>query len=62
LKGEYGLGSPFVNLNQVAPIVEEVVDLYNTDRPHLSLALATPSNVYLGNVINVPTISIPVAV
>jgi transposase InsO family protein len=62
LKGEYGLNMPFVNLNQVAPIVEEVVDLYNTDRPHLSLGMATPRDVYHGNVVNVPTISIPVAV
>lgn len=62
LKGEYGLDSPFVNLNQVTPIVEEAVDLYNTDRPHLSLGMATPRDVYHGSVVNVPTISIPVAV
>lgn len=62
LKGEYGLDSPFVNLNQVASIVEEVVGLYNTDRPHLSLGMATPKDVYHGNVIDAPTIDIPVAV
>ena len=62
LKGEYGLDSPFVNLNHVDSIVEEVVGLYNTDRPHLSLGMATPKDVYHGNVIDVPTIDIPVAV
>ena len=62
LKGEYGLDSPFVNFNQVASVVEEVIDLYNTDRPHLSLGMATPKDVYHGNIIDVPSISIPVAV
>jgi transposase InsO family protein len=62
LKGEYGLDSPFVNHNQVDSIVQEVIGLYNTDRPHLSLGMATPRDVYHGNVVNVPTISIPVAV
>ena len=62
LKGEYGLDTPFVNLNQVDSIVEEVVGLYNTDRPHLSLGMATPKDVYHGNVIDVPAIDIPLAV
>jgi transposase InsO family protein len=62
LKGEYGLDSPFVNLHQVGSIVEEVVGLYNTDRPHLSLGMATPKDVYRGYVIDVPVIDIPVAV
>ena len=42
LKGEYGLDSPFVSINQVATIVEEVVGLYNINRPHSSLGMATP--------------------
>ena len=62
LKGEYGLDSPFVNLNQVDSIVQEVIGLYNTDRPHLSLGMATPKDVYHGNVIDVHPIDIPVAV
>lgn len=62
LKGEYGLDSPFANINQVVSIVEEVVDLYNSDRPHFSLGMATPKDVYYGNVIDVPTIDIPLAV
>ena len=62
LKGEYGLDSPFVNLKQVDSIVKEVIGLYNTDRPHLSLGMATPKDVYRGNVIDVPVIDIPVAV
>jgi len=41
LKGEYGLDLPFVDLNQVTSVVKEVVGLYNTDRPHLSLGMAT---------------------
>jgi transposase InsO family protein len=62
LKGEYGLDSPFVNHNQVDSIVQEVIGLYNTDRPHLSLGMATPKDVYHGNVIDIPAIDIPVAV
>lgn len=61
LKGEYGLDSPFVNLNQVSSIVEEVIYLYNADRPHLSLGMATPKDVYHGKVIDVRAIDIPVA-
>lgn len=61
LKGEYGLDSPFVNLNQVSSIVEEVIYLYNADRPHLSLGMATPKDVYYGKVIDVRAIDIPVA-
>jgi transposase InsO family protein len=62
LKGEYVLDLPFVNLDQVTSVVKEAVGLYNTDRPHLSLGMATPRDVYHGNVVNVPTISIPVGV
>jgi transposase InsO family protein len=62
LKGEYGLDSPFVNINQVSSVVEEVVCLYNSDRPHLSLGMATPKDVYCGKVVDVPVIDIPVAV
>jgi putative transposase len=61
LKGEYCLDTPFVEFAQVMPAVEEVIHLYNTDRPHLSLNLATPSDVYLGHYRNIPPIVIPVA-
>ena len=39
----------------------EVIHLYNTDRPHLSLNLATPREVYLGHYRDVPPVVIPVA-
>ena len=61
LKGEYCLDAPFVEFDQVMPAVEEVVQLYNTDRPHLSLNLATPRDVYLGLYRDVPPVVIPVA-
>jgi putative transposase len=62
LKGEYGLDLPFVNLDQVTSVVKEAVGLYNTDRPHLSLGMATPQDVYHGLVADVPVIDIPAAV
>lgn len=59
LKGEYYLDTLFVNYSQVTSIVDEVVDLYNTDRPHLSLNLAVPIDVYHGYCDHVPPIIIP---
>jgi len=61
LKGEYCLDTPFVEYAQVIPAVEEVIHLYNTDRPHLSLNLATPRDVYFGHYRDVPPVVIPVA-
>lgn len=61
LKGEYRLDAPFVNLAQVSSIVEEVIYLYNADRPHLSLGMATPREVYEGKVVTVSAIDIPLA-
>jgi transposase InsO family protein len=61
LKGEYCLDAPFVEYTQVMPAVEEVIHLYNTDRPHLSLNLATPRDVYFGLYRNIPPVVIPVA-
>jgi transposase InsO family protein len=62
LKGEYGLDLPFVDLNQVTSVVKEAVGLYNADRPHLSLGMATPQDVYHRFVMDVPVIDIPAAV
>ncbi|MBW2002777.1 MAG: IS3 family transposase [Deltaproteobacteria bacterium] len=62
LKGEYGLDTPFVNLTQVISFVQEVIDSYNTDRPHLSLGMATPKDVYDGKTVDVPAIDIPSAI
>lgn len=59
LKGEYRLDMPFANLYQVEPAVEEVIHLYNTDRPHLSLNMAVPQDVYRGKCQDVPLVIIP---
>ena len=58
LKGEYGLDRPFVNYDQVASVVEEVITLYNTDRPHLSLNLAIPQEVYFDTSFQVAPVAI----
>jgi len=59
LKNEYSLDRLFVDFRQVRPVVDEAIQLYNTDRPHLSLKMATPNEVYAGFVSDVPWISIP---
>lgn len=59
LKGEYGCDRPFADYAQIAPIVKEVVHLYNTDRPHFSLNLAVPRDVYQGHFTKVPVLVIP---
>lgn len=61
LKSEYGLRIPFVNITQLSPVVKEVIDLYNADRPHLSLGMSTPKDVYQGKSSNVPVIEFPLA-
>ncbi len=61
LKNEYILDRPFIDFDQVSPATKEVIQLYNTDRPHLSLKMATPRDVYLGSFRDVPSINIPVA-
>jgi putative transposase len=62
LKNEYLLDRPFAHLNQKAPARQEVVRLYNTDRPHLSLNRATPQAVYCGIRSDASPIQIPLAV
>lgn len=59
LKSEYRLDTRFMNLTQVNLAVKEVVHLYNTDRPHLSLNWAVPMDVYLGQRSDVPSLVIP---
>lgn len=59
LKDEYLLDVPFVEYVQVRPVVGQAVHLYNTDRPHLSLQMATPMQVYHGHQDNVPALIIP---
>jgi putative transposase len=59
LKVEYLLDIPFVSINQMASAVKEVVHLYNTDRPHLSLNMAVPKDVYHRIYKEVPVVQIP---
>jgi putative transposase len=56
LKSEYRLDGLFVDLVQVNLVVHQAVDLYNTDRPHLALNLAAPSDVYFGRRQDVPSV------
>jgi putative transposase len=46
LKQEYGLGMEMVTKEQARNVVKEAVELYNTDRPHLSLGMKTPEMVH----------------
>jgi putative transposase len=62
LKSEYRLDTRFMNFTQVNLAVKEVVHLYNTDRPHLSLHLAVPHEVYYGHRVDVPSLVMPNAV
>jgi hypothetical protein len=55
-------GFPVFYVTDILQIAEALVGLYNTDRPHLSLGMATPQDVYHGLVIDVPVIDIPAAV
>jgi putative transposase len=59
LKNEYCLGDRFVDLPQLQRFVPEVVQLYNYERPHLSLDMLTPSRVYSGQAGPVQPVSIP---
>ena len=59
LKSEYRLDTRFMDFTQVNLAVKEVVHLYNTDRPHLSLNLAVPQDVYAGFRQDAPSLVIP---
>jgi putative transposase len=59
LKNEYALDRPFVDYTQVLPAAKQVIHLYNTDRPHLALNMATPLAVYSGSVHNIPILHMP---
>lgn len=48
LKSEYALDACFSNLHQLVPAVKQAIHSYNTDRPHLSLKMAVPREVYSG--------------
>lgn len=49
LKGEYGLDNLFVNMQQADQAVKDAIWLYNYERPHLSLGMHKPAEVYFGN-------------
>ncbi len=59
LKNEYNLDGLFIDLDFFAHAVEEVVVLYNTDRPHLSLNMAVPKTAYFELRRDIPTLVIP---
>lgn len=46
LKIEYGLDSLFVDLPQAMLAVQQAIQLYNEDRPHLALNYRTPADVH----------------
>ena len=47
LKNEYNLDALFLNLPHAQQAVQEIVWIYNYDRPHLSLDMATPADFYI---------------
>ena len=49
LKNEYNLDALFPDLKQACRSVKESIQLYNFDRPHLSLDMATPADFYILN-------------
>ena len=46
LKDEWLYEIPLKNKNQTLQIVDQIIDLYNANRPHLSLKYQTPDRVY----------------
>lgn len=61
MKNEYQLGDRFVDPLQVSHFVPEIAHLYNFDRPHLSLGMLTPAQVYFGQAGPVQPLIIPAA-
>jgi len=59
LKNEYGLDALFQDPHQVSPAVNQAIHFYNTDRPHLSLNMAVPRDVYIGLHGGIPPVIIP---
>jgi putative transposase len=46
IKEEFGLNRKMKNKQQVEELLKESIDLYNRKRPHLSLKMRTPEEVY----------------
>ena len=59
LKNEYCLDACFTDHSQVCLAVKEAIHYYNTDRPHLSLNMAIPKDVYFGIYHDVSPVMIP---
>lgn len=59
LKHEYALDARFPDHDQVGLAVDQAVRFYNTDRPHLSLNMAVPHDVFFGVSRDVPSLVIP---
>ena len=49
LKQEFLLGYSFQDIKSIRRAVKEAVAIYNEERPHLSLAYKTPTEVYNEN-------------
>jgi transposase InsO family protein len=60
LKHEYRLGDCFVDLEQLQQLVPEAIYLYNYERPHLSLGMLTPAQVYDSQALTLPSWQIPI--
>lgn len=46
LKSEYGISDYRISIAQCRKLVEEAIELYNNERPHLSLKMNTPEQFY----------------
>jgi transposase InsO family protein len=52
LKDEWLYDMPLKNKNQAKGIVHQIIDLYNENRPHISLKYKTPEMVYNNHMVN----------
>jgi transposase InsO family protein len=59
LKHEYALDARFTDHNQVRFAAAQAIHYYNSDRPHLSLNMAAPEDVYSGVFQDAPPVVIP---
>jgi len=59
LKHEYALDARFIDHAQVSLAAAQAIHYYNTDRPHLSLNMAVPEDVYSGFLQDVEPVVIP---
>ena len=48
LKHEYNLKDNFPSKRIAKAAIQEAIELYCTDRPHLALGMKTPQEVYFG--------------